>query len=68
MKVSRSLEAYWQRQHAFELKLQKENERCQLHTKQDKKHELETTLYERHVQKVRLAEVAAKGKNIDSYS
>ena len=65
MKVNRALETSWQRQHSFELKLEKEAERRRLHLKQEAKHEIQMVLYERHVQKLRLAELNTKGKNVD---
>lgn len=65
MKVNRALETHWQKQHTFELKLEKEAERKRLHHKQDVKHEIELQLYERHVKKLRLDELNAKGKNVD---
>jgi hypothetical protein len=65
MKVSRSLHAYWQKQHKLEIRLQEEAKIKHDIIKQAAKKELEQVQYARYAQQLYLIKHARLGKNID---
>lgn len=65
MKVSRALQAYWEKEHKFEVKLQQEAKAKRDLIKKAAKQDLEVVLYEKRRQQIYLIKKAALGKNID---
>lgn len=65
MKVSRSLQAQWDRHHRLEVKLRQEVEAKRELVKKAAKKEIELVLYEMRLQKLYLIKHAQIGKNID---
>ena len=65
MKVTKSLQAYWAREHKFEVKLQQEAKTKRDLMKQAAKQDLEVVIYERRRQQLYLIKKAVLGNNID---
>ena len=65
MKVSRALQAYWEKEHKFEVRLQQEAKTKSDLIKKAAKQDLEVVLYEKRRLQLYLIKCARQGKNID---